>query len=309
MKNFCVFKTSIRRLILLTAKLLFGAYILFLSNLGFTQGLPLEYYLKQGDHALEEEQYSAGEKFFEMAWRKYDRSERLKAAAHLDELGDRYYDQQDWKKSEASYRIALGYLEWERGPDDLELARILQKLAAVYRHLKNHYVISESLYQRVLAIREKVLGPNHPEVANSLHSLGLVVYFPGGRLAQAEPMFERALVISETALGPDHPQVARIVSTFAFIRDVQGKSEEAETLYKRALKIREKSLGPNSPEVAQSLYNLATVYQLQREYDKTDAVWQKYLANLKTRLGSDHPEFIAASEYYSRRPWKTENKE
>lgn len=309
MKKFYVFEASMCRLILLTAKVLFGAHILFLPYLSSAQGLPLEYYLKEGNRALEEDQYSEAEKFFEMAWLKYDRSEKLNAAAHLEELGDRYYNQHGWEKAEVSYRIAAGYLEGERGPDDLELARILQKLAAVYRHLKNHYVISESLYQRVFAIRERVLGPNHPEVADSLHNLGMAVYFPEGRLAQAEPMFERALVIRETALGPDHPKVAESVGIFAFIRDFQGKYEEAEALYKRALKIWEKSLGPNSSEVAQSLYNLATVYQFQREYDKADAVWQKYLANLKTRLGSDHPEFISASEYYSRRFWKTENKE
>ena len=309
MKNFYVFETSMHRPILLTVKVLWGVCILFLPNLGSAQGLPLEYYLTEGDHALEEDQYSTAEKFFEMAWLKYDRSERRKAVVHLDELGDRYYDQHDWKKAELSYRIAAGYLEWERGPDDLELAQILQKLAAAYRHLKNHYVISESLYQRVLTIREKVLDPNHPEVADSLHNLGMVLYFPGGRLAWAEPMFERALVIRETALGPDHPKVAESVSTFAFIRDVQGKYEEAETLYKRALKIREKSLGPNSSEAARSLYSLATVYQIQGEYDKADAVWQKYLSNLETRLGSDAPEFISASEYYSRRFWKTESKE
>ena len=299
MKIVYVFETSMHRPILLTLKVLWGICILFLPNLGNAQGLPLKYYLKQGDHALEEYQYSAAEKFFGMAW-FYDRSERLTVVPHLEELGDGYYDQQDWKKAEVSYRIATGYLEWERGPDDLELARILQKLAAVYRRLKNHYVISESLYQRVLAIREKVLGPNHPEVADSLHNLGMAVYFPGGRLAQAEPMFERALVIRETALGPDHPKVAESVSTFAFIRYFQGEYEEAETLYKRVLKIEEKNLGINSPAVAQSLYALARTYESQRKYDKADEIWQKYLANLKTRLGSDHPEFISASEYYSR---------
>ena len=273
------------------------------------QGLPLEYYLKEGDKALAEERFSRAQEIFFNAGRTRDLSERLKVVEYLDKLGDEYDRQKDWEKAEFSFRNAGSFLETERGPDDLGVATILRKLAVVYKNMGWHYILSESLFQRVLAIREKALGLEHPDVADSLVDLGLILYFPGGRLNRAEPMFERALDIREKTLGPEHPKVGSSLHTFAFIRDFQGKFEEAESLYQRALKIWEKSLGPNSSEVAGTLSSLATIYEIQREFDKADSVWQRYLLNLKARLGSNHHEFISESERFSRRWWKTESKE
>ena len=292
---------------LLFLQILLGGGFLTVSTVAFALGLPPEYYLEMADQALASEQFSQAEDSFDIAHRKSYLDEGQPVVKHLDNLGDEYFDMKDWQKAVFSYRKAANFLESKRGPDDLEVAKILTKLAKTYFNWKGHHILSESLFQRVLAIREKVLGPNHPDVADSLDNLGAVVYFPGGRLAQAEPMFGRALAIREEKLGPDHPKVANSLNKFAFIRDFQGKFEEAEQLYSRALYILEKNFGPNSPEVAGPLHSLITIYGLQRKFDKADSVWQRYLSNLQTRLGQDHPETISEMDHFSKRWWKTES--
>ena len=271
---------------------------------GFTissaQGLPVEYYLEMGSKALEEERYSEAESNFATARFRYSTSEKHQVIEFLDHLGDRYDDKKAYRKAELSYRLAVSYLERDKGPDDLGVAKLLRKLAHVYYNRNGHYILAEALFQRVLAIREKVLGPDHLDVADSLDDLGKVVYFPGGRLNRGEPLFKRALSIREKALGRDHIKVAQSLNTFAFIREVQGNYEEALPLYQRILVIEEETFGPNSTHVASTLRSLIQLYFFQMKHQLAKPLVQRLLSNIEYRLGPEHPDLLREEDYYNR---------
>ena len=59
------------------------------------------------------------------------------------------------------------------GPDDPELAKSLNRLAALYQEAGN-FAKAEPLFQRVLRINEKALGSEHPDTAESLNNLAFL---------------------------------------------------------------------------------------------------------------------------------------
>src|ERR1700751_2088910 len=65
---------------------------------------------------------------------------------------------------------ALAIAEKISGPDDLNVAFLLDDLAGLYE-AQGPYPDPEPLYRRSLSIREKVLGPDHPDAAVGLNNL------------------------------------------------------------------------------------------------------------------------------------------
>jgi CHAT domain-containing protein/Tfp pilus assembly protein PilF len=215
------------------------------------------------------------------------------------------------------------------GPDHVDVAYALNKLANLYKH-EGHYSDVEPLYKRSLAIRQKVLGPDHPDVARSLSNLA-GLYREQGHYADAEPLSKQSLAILENTLGPDHPDVARVLGGLAGLYTDEGRSEDAEPLYKRALAIREKvpghdldvanslsdlavlywhlgrheeaerlqnrsltiqekALGPDHPNVANSLNTLAVLYEDQARYPEATALYKRSLTIREKAFGPDHPD-------------------
>ena len=124
------------------------------------------------------------------------------------------------------------------GPDDPELAKSLNRLAALYQEAGN-FAKAEPLFQRVLRINEKALGSEHPDTAESLNNLA-TLYHAMGDYAKAEPPFQRALKIREKLLGPEHPDTAVSLNNLAMLYRAMGEYGKAEPLFERALKIKEK---------------------------------------------------------------------
>jgi tetratricopeptide (TPR) repeat protein len=284
------------------------ACLLFISTFSTSEGsvaygqeATSENYVLAGDKAVEAGRFSEAESKYSAALALIDKpnSYNNEVARILIKLGELHRTQKEYSKAEPLYRRAIAILDWNLGPDDLEVATTLNYLANVYDHLDGHYSLAGALYHRVLAIREHVLGPEHPDVAESLDTLGLVLYFPNGRLVKGEPLFQRALAIREKSLGPDHLQVAVSLSTLAFLYDVQGRYEKAEPFYLRALTIREKNLGPDAPQVLQTVYNLGVLYSLTHQYDKAEAFHKRRLLTLEKVRGPDHPDVASALTLYS----------
>jgi len=218
---------------------------------------------------------------------------------------------------------ALALREKALGPNHLDVAKELSRLAAIYNGLER-YAEMEPLYKRALAIRERALGRDHFEVGEALNNLAYV-YGNLGRLAEAEPLYERSLAIRERTLRPDHPYVGVSAKNLAMIYAGQGRDAdalaltekylgpdhpdvalfanhlaarakeqhryaEAEALYKRTLAIQEKVLGPDHPEVALTLNDLVVLYERQNRYIDTEPLLKRVLAIRERALGPDHPD-------------------
>jgi CHAT domain-containing protein/tetratricopeptide (TPR) repeat protein len=206
--------------------------------------------------------------------------ELLRLAAALEAKGDTAQVVRLWQQ-------ILVIREKQLGPEHLDIATSLNKLALLYR-AGGRYGEAEPLYRRSLAIREKVLGPGHPDTATILNNLGRLLESQG-RFGEAEFHYKRTLAIYENVLGPWHASTAISLNNLAALYDSQGRKTEAERLYIRSIAIKERVLGPDHPSTASSLNNLAALYQLQGRYREAEPLQRRDLAITEKVLGPEHP--------------------
>ncbi len=86
------------------------------------------------------------------------------------------------------FESALKNVEKTSGPDSIQVAKLLDRLAIVNYNNGNPSK-TESYYKRALAIREKALGAEHADVAHSIYNLAEFFQFQGNYKA-AEPLGE-----------------------------------------------------------------------------------------------------------------------
>jgi CHAT domain-containing protein len=206
--------------------------------------------------------------------------ELLRLVAALEAKGDTALIVRLWQQ-------ILVIREKQLGPEHLDIATSLNKLALLYR-AGGRYGEAEPLYRRSLAIREKVLGPGHPDTATILNNLGRLLESQG-RFGEAEFHYKRTLAIYENVLGPWHASTAISLNNLAALYDSQGRKTEAERLYIRSIAIKERVLGPDHPSTASSLNNLAALYQLQGRYREAEPLQRRDLAITEKVLGPEHP--------------------
>jgi CHAT domain-containing protein/tetratricopeptide (TPR) repeat protein len=206
--------------------------------------------------------------------------ELLRLAAALEAKGDTAQFVRLWQQ-------ILVIREKQLGPEHLDIATSLNKLALLYR-AEGRYGQAEPLYRRSLAIREKLLGPGHPDTATILNNLGRLLESQG-RFGEAEFYYKRTLAIYENVLGPWHASTAIILNNLAALYDSQGRKTEAERLYIRSIAIKEHMLGPDHHSTASSLNNLAALYQFQGRYREAEPLQRRDLAISEKVLGPEHP--------------------
>ena len=81
-------------------------------------------------------------------------------------------------EAEALYRRALAIREKVLGPDHLDVASTLKKLAQLYSD-EGRFDLVETPYLRTLSIREKTLAPDHPDVLSALDDLASLYHIQG----------------------------------------------------------------------------------------------------------------------------------
>jgi tetratricopeptide (TPR) repeat protein len=196
-------------------------------------------------------------------------------------------DRARYQEAELLYQRALRIREQQLGPEHLDVALTLNRLAHLY-YDQSKYIEAESPYQRALIIQEKLLGSEHSDVALTLSGLAHL-YQEQGRYTEAEPLYQRARVIQEKQLGSEHPDVALILNGLAHLYNQQGKYPAAEPLYQHALHIREQQLGPEHPDVALTLNGLAVLYHKQGKYAEAEPLYLRALHIWEQQLRPEHP--------------------
>jgi CHAT domain-containing protein/Tfp pilus assembly protein PilF len=185
---------------------------------------------------------------------------------------------------------ALTIREKAVGPDNLDLADILDQLAIVLS-IKADYAKAEPLFLRALKIRETEHGANHPDVALSLNNLALFYQFKGD-YEKAASLFQRAITAFEKTLGPEDTTLAHPLNNLGLLYFYMGDYANAEHFLRRSLHIREKFLGPDHVDVAQSLGNLAIMEVEQARYVEAEQLFQRALLIREKIQGREHPELF-----------------
>ena len=153
----------------------------------------------------------------------------------------RSFKPRDIFRGRTLYQRSLALREKNLPPDHPDLARSLNRQAALYR-VQGLPVSAEPLYRKALAIFEKALGANDPNTASSLNNLAECLS-EQGKYASAEPLYVRSLAILEDRLGADHLEVVNVLNNLGDLYRNQRKFSRAEHHYLRALAGAQKSQG------------------------------------------------------------------
>jgi tetratricopeptide (TPR) repeat protein len=208
----------------------------------------------------------------------------LTGAAGIDRQLGAYED------AERGFRAALAETERVFGPDDLDVASLLNNLG-VLRKYQARFDEAVVFYERALPMLEasaKQTGETSA-LATLFHNLGGIEH-ARGRYAAGEPHARRSVELREAELGPDHVSVAADLAALAALVEGLGRLDEAAALYERAIDIFTRKLGAESSEVALDLAGLASVRQAQGRVPEARALYERALALQEKVFGREHPE-------------------
>ena len=167
----------------------------------------------------------------------------------------------DFRTAEVAYRAAIAAYELEYPRDELAIASVLGKLAAVISQLGKH-AEALALLQRALAIHTDNLGPDHPDVAEALGTMGRIHALLGDDGA-AEQFQRRALQIWRASLPPGHESLASPLSSLGDIAVGKARYDEARVYYDEARTIWRDHHAPDHPRVLGIQERLAGVLLMQ----------------------------------------------
>ncbi len=182
---------------------------------------------------------------------------------------------------------ALALRETLHGPDDVQVAEVVNDLGVMLRDL-GKLVEARVAFERVLAIVEVVYGSDHPNVATIINNLGSVLH-DLGELAEARATYERALAIDEEVYGPDHPNVAITINNLGSVLHDLGELVEAQAALERALAILQATYSDEHPQVATGHNNLGNVLYDLGELAGARGAYERALVIREKVYGREHP--------------------
>jgi len=191
--------------------------------------------------------------------------------------------------AEREARTLLATVVRERGPDTLEVAKILDLLSEALRPrppAELPGLIDD--VARVVKIRETIQGPDHLDVAKSLTNIAILRTLANDP-ARAKPLIERALAIRQSALGPNNLLVATTLHNVAAVLMTLHDDAGARVQLERALGIVEKNYGPNDPRVANELYNFANFLRETNDFAGARSHYERALAIQESIYPPNHP--------------------
>ena len=145
--------------------------------------------------------------------------------------------QRKYSQAEILYRQALAAAEKMFGPNNQEIALLLNNLGLLLADAGRRQEAGPNL-ERAVAIWEGALGSNHPDLARALTNLA-AFYCAAGELGKSEPLFQRALSIAESSMGPENRLMAKILTEYAVLLRQSKRKGEASRLQRRAQAIRQ----------------------------------------------------------------------
>ncbi len=210
--------------------------------------------------------------------------ERRIAFAHA-RLGDLRYSTKEYRKSLEHYQSMLSATIKSLGPDHLDVAHPLLRVARAHLALGDHKSAIEHQV-KAYKIATKALGPEHHDIA-SIHSQIGKTLADVGEYDAALKHHQRSLAINLNSLGPNHPSTAESRAGVGVALFHTGHRAEAVEFLKEALAIRTQTLGTEHPDTAGNHASLASVYQAQGELALALEHYRHVLDTLRRILPDD----------------------
>jgi len=291
----------------------------------------LEKTIASGIEALQAEKFKEAQALFQTALKEAESSQdRLLAAHCLDQLGETYFQQDQYGQAEPYYAQAYQIRRQLLTPGHEDIVSSLNNLSAVY-FFQGKHDLSKPLCEQLMAIYQTVLGRDHPEIATCMINLGLIamaegkfgqaekyylqahrirlssfgrqhtlvgnslshlgsVYLEQQRFAEASDALRKSVAILEKNLGHEHPDLGKVLNNLIEALEAEGKGTEAEQLCPRLVSLKEISLGPAHPKVVACLEKVAAFYLRQNKPEESAKLYQRLLAMKRRTYGNDHPE-------------------
>src|SRR6185295_6163005 len=162
----------------------------------------------------------------------------------LRSLGALLYNRGDFAAAEPLLREALRIRLAAHGPDNTDLAPVLDLLGSL-RFARGDPAEAEKLYRQALDLRRRRLGEEHPDLARSERNLA-VLRLAAGDLAGARHLVEQALNRLRRAKLPGDWRIADAESVMGSLLAAEGNRHEAERVLLASYRTLAKSRGERS---------------------------------------------------------------
>jgi len=210
-----------------------------------------------------------------------ERERTARAAAALDEKGNKLFERGDFNKAMVCYSKALKMKQLTFSSmleDDAEFdenstkklsksdSQVLVSMATsinnigYLRQRSGEASASETMaaYQKALRIKRRILGNGSLSLGKTLNNIGSVHYltreFEGALQAYSE-----ALGIMIKNLGDQHPDIATVMSNIGDVHLANGNEQDSLESYRSALNIRYANFGKHDPRVVRLLEKIARI--------------------------------------------------
>ncbi len=255
-------------------------------------------------------------------------------AAVLATLGTTYQGLGLLSQAKACLLAALEAARVAYGPEDVEVARALNRLAGAVED-EGDYAEAQRLNGQALELLERLGEGDGAVAAQTIGSLARTQRWLGetedaeglfrqtldiqrrlegdhraeiaanlnnlgvllgqrGDWAGAEPLIREAVDLIREVRGQEHPEVAAGMSTLGAVLEQRGDLAGAEALYRESLAMRERLLGSDHPDTTRSLYALAGLRQVQGDAEGAIRSCDRILALRGEVLPDAHPMVAAA---------------
>ena len=210
----------------------------------------------------------------------------------LDNLTSLYVKQWAFGKAIQTSWRACHIREKKFGPENLETATGLNKLATLY--LDSVRLLPQSSSDTLPPL---VPAKESPAAKNSGCELQdfspSIEHAPtlddATKLAIAESLFNRVLGVQEKAYGDENTRLVDVLQNLGEVRHAQGKIGAAEEAYIRTVAIVEKSFGPDDLKLAMPLQQLAELKTEDGSYPEAEKLYQRSLRINESKFGPSDP--------------------
>ncbi|MBD3869605.1 MAG: serine/threonine protein kinase [Acidobacteria bacterium] len=213
-------------------------------------------------------------------------------------LGNLFYEVQDFESALRQYHSALAIRREAFGDDHMEVGSNLCNVAYAERGLKR-WQDAEQHFAQGIAIMEATLGEDGPRVINNL--MGLEgIYLVRFRFKEALEIQDRVVASYARSKGAEHLWVAGALRHRSNILRMMGRYDEAEADLRRAMAIAEGQAKPTSTGRANIANDLALTLQYQGQFEESKAILEEVRAVFE-ESGEGGEVVLSENHHYSSR--------
>jgi tetratricopeptide (TPR) repeat protein len=212
-------------------------------------------------------------------------SRPLIQAAVARTLATTYRELGDYPIADSLYRRGLELELQQRGPRDIEVARVMRELADNTFQWRRREQ-ADSLCRIALAMSEAIAGPRSPEVEACL-LLGADIQTKLGRAEPADSLLTRYMDLARAAHGDSSLEVARGFLLHGMIDEISASNSGPD--YLTAVRLFTRTLGPDHPTTLEALDDYTDDLIAHRRYHEAVAIGRDVLARMRRTHGISHP--------------------